>query len=211
MKKLYNQTYYKSRYLDPLLFKLKINNLYYLWIAYFCIIRKVRLNKGAKILDFGCGVGNLVWALRFLGMRAFGVDSSVDAGQFCRIPRYCSYKPTEKLPYKDSSFDLVISNEVLEHLHQHELPKYLREMQRVSNGTMIHMICVEERGDIVFSDATHVLIKSEDWWQATFEKLGFRVKRGCLFYFFPTVTYVFSGALKLSSICKGYFFLHKNK
>ncbi|MEK7502568.1 MAG: methyltransferase domain-containing protein, partial [Patescibacteria group bacterium] len=103
----YDSLYYKTRYVDPFHVRSRVANIYYLWLAFFCIIIPGKLKKGSKVLDVGCGVGNLVWALRFFGIDAYGIDPSTSAKRYCRIPQYCQYKNVKKLPYKSSSFDLV--------------------------------------------------------------------------------------------------------
>ncbi|HLC94539.1 MAG TPA: class I SAM-dependent methyltransferase [Patescibacteria group bacterium] len=204
----YNDNYYQKMYINPILMKLRIAKIYYLWTAFFCLIRSSGVKKDEKVLDFGCGIGNLVWALRKLGFDAMGVDSSKSAKKYCRVPEHCCYIQTDKLPYKDSTFGLVYSNEVLEHIPRSRLDSYIKELYRVSKGAMIHMICVKERGEIVKQDKTHEIIESEKWWENKFKSLSFKVKKGNLFYFFPNI---FSGKLKLSGIKSGYFYIYKRK
>lgn len=94
----------------------------------------------------------------------------------------------------------------MEHIDKKDIPWYLSELQRISKGKMIHMVCVKERGKIAFTDPTHVTIETEDWWENTFKKLGFSVKKGNWFYFFPNI---FTGKLNYLAIKKGYFFLEQ--
>jgi cyclopropane fatty-acyl-phospholipid synthase-like methyltransferase len=198
MQDQYNDTYYQERYIQPLLCKIGLNKIYYLWTAFFCLIKAAHLKKNAKVLDFGCGIGNYVWALRKLGMDAYGIDSALSAEKHCRNPGFCRYSTEKKLPFVDKSFDLVCSYEVLEHLPPSELEFYLREMQRVSKGRMIHMVGVKEKGSIVTEDKTHLIIEDETWWKNTFSELGYKVKVGNLFYFFPCT---------IKGSKKGYFLL----
>jgi 2-polyprenyl-3-methyl-5-hydroxy-6-metoxy-1,4-benzoquinol methylase len=79
MKNQYNDSYYQDRYTETLTSKIGLNKIYYIWIAFYCLIRTVRLKRKAKVLDFGCGVGSYVWALKKLGMEAYGIDSSTAA------------------------------------------------------------------------------------------------------------------------------------
>lgn len=207
MTTLYDNTYYKIRYIDPLHVKLKLANIYYLWVALFCIIIPAKLKKGSMVLEVGCGVGNLVWALRFFGISAYGIDPSISARKYCRIPQFCQYKEVKKLSYRNSSFDLICTNEVLEHIDEKYLNESIKEMSRLSNN-MIHMVGVGERGKMITDDPTHLTIKKEQWWKKRFEKLGFKVKTGNLFYFFP---HIFSRKVNVGECRKGYFFVEKNK
>lgn len=162
-----------------------LNKLYYLWLSFFCLIKAAHLKKNSRVLDFGCGIGNHVWALRKLGMDAYGIDSALSAKKHCQCPSFCHYTSNKKLPFPDRYFDLVYSHEVLEHLSPKKLKSCLEELQRISKGCMIHMIGVKEKGPIVTKDKTHLIIENESWWKNKFLQMGYKVKIGNLFYFFP--------------------------
>jgi 2-polyprenyl-3-methyl-5-hydroxy-6-metoxy-1,4-benzoquinol methylase len=78
--------------------------------------------KGAKVLDFGCGDGTVVGMLRRAGYDAYGADiRELDAvgdggsvGSDQGLLRH--YAEGERLPFDDDTFDLVISNQVFEHV-----------------------------------------------------------------------------------------------
>jgi SAM-dependent methyltransferase len=198
----YNDSYYQERYLKTLTAKLGINNVYYYWIVMFCLIRALPQRKNARVLDFGCGIGNYVRILRRFGVDAYGVDSSLGAKKYCQIADFCIYCTNQILPFPDKHFDLVYSNEVLEHIAPEKLDICLQELQRVSKGPIIHMIAVKERGAVVLNDKTHLIIENESWWKNKFLTMNYKVKIGNLFYFFPHSTEKWSN--------KGYFFLSKN-
>jgi SAM-dependent methyltransferase len=72
------------------------------------------LQRGARILDFGCGDGSIVAAFRRAGYDAYGCDFEVGES--------ATLKPIERpyrLPYADASFDFVGSTQVLEHVRDH--------------------------------------------------------------------------------------------
>ncbi len=78
---------------------------------------------GARILDFGCGSGTVVRMLRNAGFDAYGVDVRWEGADFpdlTKLPlaqaghlRY--YDAGGTLPF-DERFDLIISNQVIEHV-----------------------------------------------------------------------------------------------
>ena len=208
-KDKYDDNYYRSLYINPFLFKLKINRIYYKWIAHFCLIKKAGLNKGSLALDIGCGVGNLVKALRDYDIEAYGIEPSIEAKKYSTISQFCVYKKYRKLPFGKATFDLVFSNEVLEHICERDIDEFVNESYRVSKGKIIHIVCVEERGNIIYKDKTHLTLKKESWWKEKFQKLGFRVETGNKYYFFPNIFELFTGRLKLSGISKGFFYLNK--
>jgi ubiquinone/menaquinone biosynthesis C-methylase UbiE len=199
----YNDNYYRDNYVSPVHVKTKIAYIYYLWLALFCIIIPVRLKKGDKVLDVGCGVGNLVWALRKFGIDAHGIEPSVAAGQMSVAPTFCIYKEYKHLPFPNNHFDLVYTNEVLEHIDEKTLSSCIKDMLRVSKGKMIHMVGVTEKGPMVTKEPTHLTVRGEKWWEKEFKNLGFNVKRGNLFYFFP----YFPSGTSIKGIKSGYFLL----
>ncbi|MGD0500813.1 MAG: class I SAM-dependent methyltransferase [Bryobacteraceae bacterium] len=87
------------------------------------------------ILDFGCGAGELVAAGRAAGLNIRGADAFY-AGSNARAEAEaagrlgaCVHEIHEgRLPFPDASFDLVVNNQVLEHVE--DLDAVLREIHR---------------------------------------------------------------------------------
>ncbi len=99
------------------------------------------LEPGVRVLDFGCGRGELVVVLRNLGIEADGVDLLDDFAAI-RDAVPSAPRPVElaacvhaldpsapTLPYPDGSFDLVLSNQVFEHVADY--PAAIGEIFRV--------------------------------------------------------------------------------
>lgn len=83
-----------------------------------------------NILDAGCGTGLLTKKLKKFG-RVVGVDISSDALRFSRKRGINVRKASvDKLPFKDSSFDLIVSMDVIYHNSVND-KKALREFFRV--------------------------------------------------------------------------------
>jgi len=151
---------------------------YYRYLARVCLLRPAGLDRSARVLDIGCGVGILVEQFRRLGVEATGVDVSPEAIAHSLVPEHCRLvKTTAQLPYADRAFDLVVSREVLEHIPGEEIDACILEWDRVSRGGMIHIIAVSERGPSALLDPTHVNVQSENWWVEKFAEHGFVTER----------------------------------
>jgi 2-polyprenyl-3-methyl-5-hydroxy-6-metoxy-1,4-benzoquinol methylase len=80
---------------------------------------------GARILDVGCGNGNIARGIGSLGYQVTGIDFSSDAINYANSKntlanvtfKVCSAEQVGS----DEHFDAVICSEVLEHLHQPEI------------------------------------------------------------------------------------------
>jgi SAM-dependent methyltransferase len=93
-------------------------------------------NKGITVLDFGCGGGQTVIYLQLLGygkVLGVGITSQADNIAFARgmgIDDAVFFEYDQKtLPFMDQSFDLVFSEQVLEHVF--DVDNYYREAARV--------------------------------------------------------------------------------
>ena len=97
------------------------------------------LKKDMKILDFGCGEGNLVKAFRELGYDAYGVDvidcPNLDEEHYSKL----SFDPYV-IPFEDDFFDYIFSTSVFEHVLNTD--ESLKEIQRVlkSGGVTTHSL-----------------------------------------------------------------------
>src|SRR3954454_19659677 len=101
-----------------------------------------RLARGKRVLDAGCGAGYGSAELAHAGQSVVGIDCAADAVGFARenyrLPNLQFEQAScTALPHKDSSFDLVVGFEVIEHLDNWR--DFLREVRRVlaPNGQFI--------------------------------------------------------------------------
>ena len=91
-----------------------------------------------RVLDFGCGSGDLVAGLTDLGYDAYGCDVTLDMTTNDRRFRQIDSAPY-RIPFNDDWFDVVVSSSVLEHARNpHE---YLPEVRRVlrPHGIAMHL------------------------------------------------------------------------
>lgn len=81
------------------------------------LIRRYVELEGKRILDVGCGLGMYVEKFRQFSPDVFGVDIDPDkvAEASQRLPNI-QVSPAEVLPFDDSSFDVIMLHEVIEHV-----------------------------------------------------------------------------------------------
>jgi len=87
--------------------------------------------NGGRILDVGCGVGQVVQQLEQAGFEAHGVDvaaANIERAQ--KISARCQLYDGSRLPFPDDHFQSVGALNVLEHVEQPE--EFLRELVRVT-------------------------------------------------------------------------------
>jgi SAM-dependent methyltransferase len=108
------------------------------------LIRDQLRRPGQRILDCGCGTGGFLrWAL---DSGSFAAAAGVDIGSAAiemaraRVPEAdLRVGPLSDLPFPDGGFDLVVTNDVLQHVPEDEVAPSLREIRRVlaPGGTLL--------------------------------------------------------------------------
>jgi ubiquinone/menaquinone biosynthesis C-methylase UbiE len=87
---------------------------------------------GDKVLEVGCGRGHVLKAIQEAGCQVFGIDPSVDMVELARGHGVSADVGTaEALGFTSNTFDLVFSQQVLEHIHPDDVPEHLGEAYRV--------------------------------------------------------------------------------
>jgi SAM-dependent methyltransferase len=108
------------------------------------------LSAGGTVLDFGCGQGQHVVVLRQMGYRAFGcdiVEEHADALTQMEAAGLAAGGeevfrpiggPSYSLPFPDSFFDFIFSNQVFEHVQDY--PGTIQELGRIlkPGGCCLH-------------------------------------------------------------------------
>ncbi len=92
------------------------------------LIRRYVPLEGARILDIGCGIGTYVRKLRNLSNAVYGIDvdpARVRQGETGSL----AVAVSERLPFAGGAFDVVLLNEVIEHVQDDAAT--LREACRV--------------------------------------------------------------------------------
>jgi SAM-dependent methyltransferase len=137
-------------------------------------IRRAPLPPGCRILDFGCGRGDLVRELVDRGFDAHGVDVKTfwpdDLGG-----RLSTIAAAYRFPYDDEAFDVVMSTSVFEHVLDYE--QAFGEIHRVTKhgGDSLHLfpgpwaLPVEPHMYVPLASVIH-----NRWWLGLWALLGVR-------------------------------------
>lgn len=120
------------------------------WNGYITEANKERIQKTIKmipedtrsLLDVGCGNGAIINNIPS-SFYAVGIDSSIQALEY--VNRNKTVGVCNSLPFKDKSFDIVISAELLEHLDNQILSKTLTELQRISRKYILISVPFQEK------------------------------------------------------------------
>lgn len=103
-------------------------------------IAKMVINyfKPEKVIDIGCGLGNVVKYLHRGGVEANGIDYSQSFINSAppRLRKYLSVGDITNIDFNDNSFDLVICMEVLEHLPLKLIDIAIDELKRICKGSI---------------------------------------------------------------------------
>jgi SAM-dependent methyltransferase len=86
--------------------------------------------EGKRVLEIGCGFGGMLVALADAGADATGVDVDQRRAGYAAARGLDAYvADAEHLPFNGETFDLVVSDSVMEHIP--DVPKALQEAHRV--------------------------------------------------------------------------------
>jgi len=109
-------------------------------------MRYARQRASVRILDFGCGAGRLVEAGLAAGLKMAGADvyyggsrTRAEAEQSGLLGSVIREIHDGRLDFEDATFDLLVNNQVMEHVE--DLDAVLEELHRVlkPGGTMLSL------------------------------------------------------------------------
>lgn len=134
-----------------------------------------------KILDIGCGKGFLLYEISLLvpGIEIFGIDASRYAIDNAKVEIKSRLQTgnANNLPFSDNYFDFVYSITTLHNLHNYDLDRALREMERV--GKKNKYLCVEsyrnevEKANLLYWQVTCEAFCTPDEWIWWFKQTGY--------------------------------------
>ncbi|MBT4888557.1 MAG: class I SAM-dependent methyltransferase [Rhodospirillales bacterium] len=139
------------------------------------------IKAGDKILDIGCGKGFLLYEISLLvpDVEIYGIDISSYAIKNAKeeVKKQLQIGNANHLPFSDNFFDLVFSITTLHNLHNYDLDKALREMERV--GKKNKYLCVEsyrneeEKANLLYWQVTCEAFCTPEEWEWWFQQTGY--------------------------------------
>jgi SAM-dependent methyltransferase len=101
------------------------------------LIRSMIPDDVGKLLDIGCGRGDVINALAQAKpvLKVVGIDPFLEAMHFLTVPGIQAVLP--RIPFGNKAFDLVICLQVLEHLNVEDYLFALDEIQRLAKKYII--------------------------------------------------------------------------
>jgi SAM-dependent methyltransferase len=147
------------------------------------------IKAGDKILDIGCGKGFLLYEISLLvpGVEIFGIDVSEYAIANAKeeIKDRLQIANATNLPFPDQHFDFVFSITTLHNLHNYDLDKALREMERVGKQKYL---CVEsyrnesEKANLLYWQVTCEAFCTPEEWDWWFKQTGYSGDHSLIYF-----------------------------
>ena len=104
-----------------------------------------------RILDYGCGPGNIIHRLRFLYPKKEVVGYDPGTEEFKDLPK--------------GKFGLLISTDVLEHIEPKFLPNVLKHINELSSEYLYLNICMSlAKKTLPDGRNAHLIVEDEMWW-----------------------------------------------
>ena len=148
------------------------------------------LKSSNSILDVGCGKGFMLYDFTRIipGIKVKGIDISSYAVEqsLPQIKKFIEVGNAKKLPFKDNSFDYIISINTIHNLEISECSQALREITRVSKiGSFITVDAYnneDEKNRMYAWNLTAKTIMSTSDWKQFFKDVGYK---GDYYWFIP--------------------------
>lgn len=135
-----------------------------------------------SVLDIGCSVGGSFPLLGGEGQEVCGVDVSSFAVEKAReLDRNVVRASATSLPFDDNQFDLVVSADVFEHLHEKDAAAAAQEAIRVARSYVFMKIATREDATEKWKELAghplHLTTRPLSWWTQFFAPAGRFLRR----------------------------------
>lgn len=139
-----------------------------------------KIFRMTNLLEIGCAYGHLVGYLHApLGV---GIDISKFTTEKRVIPNYINSSASH-LPFKDNTFDMVVSIETVEHLAEAQLMNCLDEVERIGTKWFMFTSPGPNPNPDDDSDITHINCKEPEEWFRIGKERGWKLDQAKIKYF----------------------------
>lgn len=136
------------------------------------LVDMIQYFKPKRVFEFGSGLGNVLKECQDRGIDIVGSETSRYAirNSLCkeRLIKIGEI-PKSMLPFKDNSFDLIFSSEVMEHVKEKDTEAIIKELNRICSSYALLTINTFDH-----KQPGHINMHSRKWWLNKFERSGFR-------------------------------------
>jgi ubiquinone/menaquinone biosynthesis C-methylase UbiE len=145
------------------------------------MVRHYNLKPGARILDVGCGKGFLLYEFTQIikDVEVVGLDISQYAIENAKaeVKPFLVQGSAVSLPFKDKSFDYIVSINALHNLYIQDLFAALKEIERVGRGAK-HVIIEtyrneREKANLLYWQLTCRAFHTPQEWEWIFKQAGY--------------------------------------
>lgn len=154
-----------------------------------------------RVVDLGCGWGNISLTLQKAGFDVYGVDYSIKSAEICKTsaaqmgldPDRYICADVAALPFPADRFDVIFTAGVVEHLFPDVHERFLGEAHRIlaPGGVLVigtpnprHILELMKRNNVILKeDESHVDYKTMPLLRRSLEKAGFTIDRA---YYYPS-------------------------
>jgi SAM-dependent methyltransferase len=154
------------------------------------IVGTYQINGLSAVLDVGCAKGFFLYDLQqeIPGISVKGIDISKYAIENAKpeVQEFLSVANAKDLPFKDSSFDFVISINTVHNLSREDCAIALQEIERVSRGHSFITVDAyrndAEKARMEAWNLTALTMMAVDEWKEFFLEVGYS---GDFYWFIP--------------------------
>jgi len=154
------------------------------------IIENYHLDNSSSVLDVGCAKGFFLYDLKqaLPDISITGVDISEYAVENAKmeVKEFLRVASATKLPFKDDSYDFVMSVNTVHNLNREDCAVSLQEIERVSRGNSFITVDAyrndEEKVRMEAWNLTALTMMSVDEWKSFFLEVGYT---GDYYWFIP--------------------------
>ena len=155
------------------------------------LAKHYRLKAEGRVLDIGCGKGYLLYEVTRVvpGAQVTGIDISRYAIRHAKeeIKKNLRHGNATHLPFKDRTFDLVVSINTLHNLYVYDLKKAVQEIERVGKGKAKYIVVdsyrnEREKMNLMYWQLTCECFYTPKEWGWLLREFGYTGDFGCIYY-----------------------------